>query len=138
MVKTTAKVGTPFADSPIAQYISKQIDIVGAMGVSQRDIAAALGYDKPNMISMFKTGTAKVPLEKIPALAAVLKVDAAFLFRMAMNQYWPELGLAIAEIFGTICTKNEIKILDFIREISKGTDPDLSRDLQAKLRAALK
>ena len=101
----------PFADMKIADFIARQIEIVGTSalgrpGKTQREIAAELGYDKPNMISMFKTGMAKVPLEKVPALAKAINVDPAFLFRLALQQYWPDNLDTIAEIFGTICTKN--------------------------------
>ena len=128
----------PYADMPIAQYISKQVDVQVSMGKTQRQIAQEIGYDKPNMISMFKRGEAKVPLDKIPLLAQSLSVDAAFLFKLAVQQYWPDLGKAIAEIFGTVLTRNETKMIETIREVTKGSDPDLTRDLERKLKAAFR
>ena len=135
---SSGRVGMPYADMPLAQYISKQIDVQASMGKNQRQIAAEIGYEKPNMISMFKRGEAKVPLDKIPALAKALNVDAAFLFKLAIQQYWPEMGKAIAEIFGTILTKNETKMIELIRHVTKGSDPDLTHDLERKLKAAFR
>jgi transcriptional regulator with XRE-family HTH domain len=87
--KTTKKPGMPFADSAIAKYIDKKIDELKGVK-TQREIAAEIDYDKPNMISMFKRGEARVPLDKIPLLAKALGVDPAHMFRLALEQYWPD------------------------------------------------
>ena len=128
----------PYADMPLAQYISKQIDVQVSMGKNQRQIAQEIGYEKPNMISMFKRGEAKVPLDKIPALAKALNVDAAFMFKLAVQQYWPDMGKAIAEIFGTVLTKNETKMIELIRRLTKGSDPELTHRAKRKLKAAFR
>jgi transcriptional regulator with XRE-family HTH domain len=122
----------------VHEFISAQLDIAKSMGKTQRDIAEAVGYDKPNPINMMAKGTMKVPMDKIPALARALNVDAGFLFRLALNSQWPEDAAVIAQIFGTSLTKNETEIIEFIRGVSKNSDPSLSRDVEAKLRAAFK
>jgi len=128
----------PYADMPLAQYLSKQIDVQVSMGRNQRLIAQEIGYEKPNMISMFKRGETKVPLDKIPALAKALNVDPAFMFKLAIQQYWPEMGQAIAEIFGTILTRNETKMIELIRRLTKGSDPELTHRGKLKLKAAFR
>ena len=60
---------------------------------------------------MFKRGETKVPLDKIPALAKALHVDPAHLFRLALEQYWPDLSETINTIFGPTVTANEQEIL---------------------------
>jgi transcriptional regulator with XRE-family HTH domain len=122
----------------IHEFIAAQLDIAKSMGKTQRDIAEAVGYDKPNSINMMAKGTMKVPMDKIPALAKALNVDAGFLFRLALNTQWPEAADAISQIFGTPLTRNETEIVNFIRGVSKNSDPSLSRDVEAKLRAAFK
>ena len=67
MKKTTKKPGMPFADSAIAKYIDKKIDELKGVK-TQREIAAEIGYEMPNIISMFKRGESRVPLDKIPLL----------------------------------------------------------------------
>ena len=104
----------------------------------ERRIAVEIGYEKPNMISMFKRGETKVPLDKIPALAKALNVDAAFMFKLAVQQYWPDMGKAIAEIFGTVLTKNETKMIELIRRLTKGSDPELTHRAKRKLKAAFR
>ena len=107
-VQTNAKL--PYADTAIAKYLDKQIEALkGAK--TQREIAAEIGYDKPNIISMFKRGEAKVPFDKIPSLAKALHVDPAHLLRLALEQYWPNIGQTFEQIFGRIATENEEEIL---------------------------
>jgi transcriptional regulator with XRE-family HTH domain len=113
----------PFAESSVAKYLDKQIEALKGVK-TQREIAADIGYEKANMISMFKRGEVKVPLDKIPALAKSLHVDPGHLFRLALEQYWPGLGSTIAEIFGRTVTANEEEILvKPWREATKDRDP---------------
>jgi transcriptional regulator with XRE-family HTH domain len=124
----------PYADTPIVEYLARQIEIAASMGKSQRDIARELGYERPTMISMFKRGEVKVPLDKIPVLARALNVDPAFLFRLALQQYWKEDQETIAEIFGEVCTKPERKLVQMWRKVTKGADVEPNPALERKLR----
>lgn len=98
--------GFQFANSRIAIYLSSQIDALKGEK-SQREIAADLGYASSNIISMFKSGQTRVPLDKIPDFARVLHVDPAHLFRLAMEQYWPDRHDSLNSILGNTVTKNE-------------------------------
>jgi len=46
----------------VAEYLNQQIAL---SGVPQTEIAEKLGYDKPNIITMFKQGKTKIPMNKI-------------------------------------------------------------------------
>lgn len=131
------KPGMPYADSRIAKYLSKQIDTLSGRK-SQREIAQEIGYDKPNMISMFKRGECKIPLDKVPALAKSIEADPAFLFRLAMEQFWPEGVSPINTIFGTVLTKNETEIIMYIRQESGETDPALTPELAQAISTTVK
>jgi transcriptional regulator with XRE-family HTH domain len=135
---SNTKPGMPFADTPIAQYLSKQIDIQVSMGKKQRQIAQEIGYDKPNMISMFKRGEAKVPLDKIPLLARSLSVDPAFLFRLAMQQYWPNERETIVSIFGDILTKDERHLVEMFRRATKDLELAPNPALERKIKEWVK
>jgi hypothetical protein len=136
-IKPSGKTpGMPFADSRIAQYLTRQIDALQGVK-SQREIAFEIGYDKPNLISMFKRGESKVPLDKIPALARSIKVDPAHLFRLALEQYWPGTEASVNEIFGTVVTRNETDILRVIRDATKNEDPCLTPELEKAIRDAI-
>lgn len=110
----------------VAQYLTAQIQI---SGLKQKDIADALGYTKPNIITMFKQGLTKLPIEKVGPLAKVLGVDAVYLLRIVMNDYMPDTYLAIIQIFGQEpITENERHIISAIRLMSGGRDPALETD----------
>jgi transcriptional regulator with XRE-family HTH domain len=121
--KTKSKAGMPHSGTPMAHYLTKRIDALSGIK-NQREIAAEIGYDKPNMISMFKRGETKVPLDKIPLLAKALQVDPAHLFRLAMEQQWPGMKAVVDEIFKNIASDNETEnLLKPWREITKERDP---------------
>jgi transcriptional regulator with XRE-family HTH domain len=115
----------------IADYITQQVEIQAKAGKTAREIASEMGYEKANMISMFKTGDVKVPLDKVPALAKALNVDVAFLFRLALQQYWKNENKVIASIFGGVFTDNEREIIDYIR--SSGSEARHQERLGLKL-----
>jgi transcriptional regulator with XRE-family HTH domain len=120
MIETTiAKQHLP----KVPQYLSAQIQI---SGLRQKDIADALGYTKPNIITMFKQGLTKLPIEKVGALAKVLGVDPVYLLRVVMNDYMPGTYNAIISIFGQEpITENEMQIIKKIRTLSNGSNPEL-------------
>lgn len=128
-----AKAGMPYAENAIAQYLTKQIDALRGQK-SQREIALEMGYDKPNVVSMFKRGEMKVPLDKVPALAKALHVDPAHLFRMALEQYWPDQREVLYKVFGTIVTEEERKVLDLMREFTDN-QVKLTPELEEALRS---
>jgi hypothetical protein len=133
--RTKAKPGVPFADSAIAKYLTKRIDALTGLK-SQREIAMEVGYGTPNMISMMKRGEARVPLAKVPALAKSIGVAPAFLFKLALQQYWPDYPDTVAAVFGTVVTKNEAAILASIRLSSNDSDPQLTPELEHALMQA--
>ena len=137
-ISSGSKPGMPFSESRIAVYLTKQIDAMHGTK-SQREIAEEIGYTKPNMISMFKRGEAKIPIDKVPALAKAINVDPAFLFRLAMEQYWPDMSEAVAAVFGSIITRNEQELLKKIRSWTKNSDPKLiTKDNEARLKDVFK
>ena len=118
--------------SKVAQHVATCIDRLKGRK-SQREVAIEAGYDKPNMLSMIKTGTARVPLEKILPLAMALETDPALMFRLALEQYWPNTEEVVAKIFGMVPSANERQILLIIRNASGGTDPHVSSKVEEGL-----
>lgn len=135
MTTTAAKKIVPPpapAVSRLATYLSKQIDALQGIK-TQGDIAREAGFEKPNIISMFKLGKVKVPLDRIPALATAMNVDPAFMFRLALEEYWPDRLDAINTVMGTVASKNEAEILFRIRELTNNGDPALTEALDDQL-----
>lgn len=107
--------GKPFSD-----YIAALID---GSEMTQIQLAREIGYDNPNIVSMFKKGITKVPVDKLPLLAAALHVDPAHLTRMALREYYPDLFAALESVFGHAVTANEFDIVKRIRKITKDANP---------------
>ncbi len=122
-----------YGQTRMAKYLDRQIEALKGE-VSQRDIAVKLGYPKSNIISMFKTGDAKVPLDKIPALAEALHVDVGHLMRLGLEQYWPDKMAVITEVFSRLVTENEMDIIECIRKATHDSDPKATAAQKAELR----
>ncbi|TJZ90261.1 hypothetical protein FA743_15965 [Paracoccus gahaiensis] len=61
-----------------------------------------------NLISMFKSGASKIPLDRVPALARALETDPGFLMCLAREQAVGQTAsVAVLEVFGTPTTINE-------------------------------
>ncbi len=59
----------------VAEFLA---DKIGAIDKTQREIAEACGFDNPNIITMFKNGHTKLPINRIAPLAKALDVDHAY------------------------------------------------------------
>jgi transcriptional regulator with XRE-family HTH domain len=127
--------GLPSVTSPGLPAVLTQL--IRRSGKTQREIARELGYSKPNMISMMKTGEVNIPLQKIGPLAKALEADPAHLMRLALQEYQPENWEAIEAHLGPLLTANEQKVVDVFREVTGGSDPDLSPATMDRLRECL-
>ena len=104
----------------VAQFLTTTL---ATCGKAQKDVAQEMGYENPNIITMFKQGLTKVPLGKVGNLAKALDVDPVFLFRLVMQEYSPETLIAIEEIFeSSILTGNERELIAAYRKATHGTD----------------
>ena len=84
-------------------YLAARIDAVAHVK-DETQIAVEIGYSGPRIVAMFKTGEARVPLDKIAPLAKALDCDPAFLGHLWMVQMVPN-G---AELFRPVMTPNEV------------------------------
>lgn len=124
----------PYAGTDLATFVAHRVGALRGRK-SQADIAAEAGYVNSNVMSMIKSGSTKVALDRIPALALALECDAARLFQMALMQSGNETaGAAIKEIFGSITTRNEALWLAEIREASNHSDPALTSRARTAIR----
>lgn len=94
----------PTKPSRFVQHIDR---LINDSAKSQRQIAYEIGYEKPNLITMFKQGATRVPAEKVPLLADALGADRVTLLRMWMEEYSPELLTTIDENLGMALSRTE-------------------------------
>lgn len=104
----------------VAEFLAHQIR---TSGKSQVEIARELGYDKPNIITMFKQGKTRIPLDKVGTLAKALEIDPALLLKKVMGEYMPDTLEALQSVLeGLMLTPNERELIDSYRQIAAGRD----------------
>lgn len=110
------------ASITIADFIA---DRLAESDKTQREIAAECGFETPNIITMFKNGSTKVPLNRIGALAKALDADPAHMLRLAMREYMPDTWESIEDTLNsTLLTANELKLIRAYREATGNGDPE--------------
>lgn len=125
----------PHANTPAAQLI---IDRIRALShrKTQAEIATQAGFANANMMSLLKSGTNKIPLDRVPALARALEVDPGLLMRLALDQaVGATAARAIRESFGPPLTQNEQRWIAELRTASGNADPEPTQEARTALRA---
>ena len=125
----------PYEDTRLVPYLQKRILELRPVK-TQAEIASQAGFTNVNMLSLIKTGSTRLPLDRVPALANALDVDPARLFQLSLEQW---VGSAAARtfeiIYGTVVTRNEIGWLEELRAASGGADPAITTRARSAIRA---
>lgn len=123
-----------FENTELAKYLEKRI-LQLRPRKSQLEIAREAGFNQPNLLSMFKNGSSKLPLDRVPGMAKALECDPAFLFKLALEQLGGDTTASVIDqIFGTIVTSNEVIWLEEIRDASNNSNPKLTTKARATIR----
>jgi len=102
----------------VAEYLSAQLD---ACGKTQREVAREIGYDNPNIITMFKQGRTRVPLNQAGAIASALGINPAHFMRMVLEEYMPETWKAVERALGQmILSADEEQLVLTYRDMQIG------------------
>ncbi len=106
----------------VSDYLATLIDAATDHGgMNQRQIAQAIGYEKPNMISMIKTGATRLPVSKIPVFAKTVGVDPVHLLRILLSDYMPETWNVIQALQGNqLLSESEVAFVEQLRTLSDG------------------
>jgi transcriptional regulator with XRE-family HTH domain len=124
----------PYQDTRLARFIDNRL-LELKHKKTQTEIAEEAGFVYPNMVTMIKQGSTKLPIDRVPALAKALESDPALLLRLALEQSEGSTATAaIYEIIGQPITKNEMSWIREIREASGDTDPRLTSRAGAAIR----
>ena len=108
------------------------------LGIANRELATAAGYESYNVITMIRKGRTRLPLDKVHRFAEVLQVDPAWLFRLALKEYMPETLSVIETCLGPLVTNNERCLLEVWRHATRRSDPELSAELREGFMKILK
>lgn len=111
----------------VAEFIAQQVALTDK---TQKEIAAAVGYDRPNFITMIKKGQSKLPISKAVPLAKALGVDPIHMLRLVLQEYQPEVWTAVEQVADSagkeILTQEERTLLEIARKESFGIPLALS------------
>lgn len=95
-----------------------------SVGISDEDLAIAMGYDSPKVIAMFKSGGMRLPVSKVPVMASALQVSPGLLMRRVLSDSDPSLLQAIEQCLGVLClSEGEQKLIAAVRRASPGKEP---------------
>lgn len=93
-------------------------------GISDKELANALGYQSPNVIQMFKSGAMRIPFTKVPELANALDINPGMLMRRLLQDADPALLHAVEHCVGALCLSDgEQKLIAAIRKANPGKEP---------------
>lgn len=93
-------------------------------GVSDQELADAMGYQSPNVIQMFKAGKMRVPFGKAPELANALDINPGVLMRRLLQDADPALLKAVEHCVGALgLSEGEQKLIAAIRKANPGKEP---------------
>ena len=124
----------PYQETRLAKFLEARL-LELKHKKTQAEVAEEAGFVNPNMVTMIKKGSTKLPIDRVPALAKALESDPALLLRLALEQSeGSTAAAAIYEIIGQPITKNEMAWINEIREASGDTDPRLTSRAGAAIR----
>ena len=93
-----------------------------ALELSDHDLCAAIGLERAIALGLIKSGSMRMPLTKIPALAVALALDPAELLKLALSEQSPDLLQVIEESFDPLrLTVTEQNLIRHLRELCGDT-----------------
>lgn len=104
----------------VAEFLADSIALINK---TQAQIAAECGFESANVITMFKKGQTKLPINRVGSLAKALDVDPAHLLRLVLLEYLPDTWETIENTLQTtLLTANEFELVRRFREVTGDTD----------------
>jgi predicted XRE-type DNA-binding protein len=64
------------------------VEAIARSGMSNAEIARALGFTRPNVVAMLKSGLMQLPLDRVVPMADLLGIDRAELMRVTRPKEW--------------------------------------------------
>lgn len=111
----------------MANWLNDNIDTLSG-GKTNEELAEELGYERPNIISMWRTGRTRVPLDRVPKLADALGVSLPLLLTLWMDQYVTDKDYAkLTKLLARTVTDDEAALLEILRDQTKGRSFDIKK-----------
>lgn len=137
-IKTDKKEGDTIDPS---RFISFFDSALNKSDLNVAEIARRVGLPSRQAVYQIRSGHMKLPLNRVSAMASVLKIPMHVLFFYALEQYLSQntVQLIIKSVVESLgITMNEKSIIDYIRLVSGNSDPSLNATLMEKIQEAIK
>lgn len=111
--QTSVNTGTSYA---LAEWLNENLNDLS--GMSNAEIAAELGYERANIVAMWKTGRTRIALRPLNAIARLTKTPLEHLFALWIEQYAREKGLKpqpYLHLLDRIVTPDEMELVQAFR-----------------------
>ncbi|WP_439636231.1 hypothetical protein [Oceanicaulis sp.] len=112
--QTSVNTGSSYA---LAEWMNENLNELS--GMTNSEIASKLGYARPNICAMWKTGKTRVALHALKGIARLTNTPLEMLFPMWVEQYTREKGVSAQpylEMLSRIITPAEFKHIQAIRD----------------------
>lgn len=97
--------------------------------LTNSDLQRVMGYDRPNVVAMMRSGTMRLPVGKVAEVARKLQVDPVFLLGKVLAENDAALWEVISSVMGDrLITANEMRLVNLVRKVLDGHDVDLAED----------
>jgi hypothetical protein len=96
------------------------------VGMSDKDLAEALGFSRTSILTMVKSGGMKMPIGKVPLLATALEVPASDVLAAMLDDYFSgEVMQVMRKTWGMLdLTQNEKKLITSYRALTEGDNSE--------------
>ena len=123
---STRKIAHRISVMPVKDVLKVRMKDLDIKNV---DLQKAIGYAKPNVIAMMKSGSMQLPANRVGDAARVLQLDPVFLLGKVIAENDPELWEVISALLGKrLVTANELELINHVRRGLNGHDIDLMQD----------
>ena len=112
--KTSVNTGSSYA---LAEWMNEKLAELS--GMTNAEIAAELGYQRANIVAMWKTGKTRVALHALKGIAQLTNTPLEHLFPIWVEQYACEKRVEAqpyTEMLSRIVTPAEFKLIQMIRQ----------------------
>jgi hypothetical protein len=109
-----------YSESSVSTSLVTQMETQQALlGLSNEDLCTALGFERQIALTLIQAGTMRLPLTKVPALAAVLELDPVELLKTALSETSPELLHVIEDVINPLrVTATEMNLIRHLRDLA--------------------
>lgn len=123
---------TPFGNTKMTNFLAASFAALPPSRTMAR-IASEIGLLSAGTVRLFVEGKARLPIDKVPALAKAIGADPALLFSLAVDQYWPDQSEFLRQVLGLGVSANEFALISELRKLTNHNDPAFNSEFAQRL-----